>query len=115
MKKLILVGALLFVAQISAEENIKVEMQFENDQMKIMKIVLPSNQTVPLHRDEHNRVIVTLKGGKLKKVEQTGEVSTVDLETGKSYYLTPDVPGAMHTTTNISKNPVEIVVIEFKD
>ncbi|HSX04569.1 MAG TPA: hypothetical protein VLG76_07570 [Rhabdochlamydiaceae bacterium] len=118
MKKLFLFSICILscVSGLSAAAtDFPVEIQFENAEMKSYKITLPPNKTTGMHRDDHNRVLIALKGGKLKKVDQTGEVAILDLESGKSYYLTPDPPGALHTTTNISKNPIELIVVEFKE
>lgn len=107
------------LTQLSAKETEyslpQVELQFENEEMKILKMTLSPGQIVPMHRDDNYRVIVVLKGGKLEIIQKTGEHSFFELETGKSYYLEPDPPGALHSTANKSKNPIEIVVILFKE
>lgn len=92
-----------------------VEVQFENEEMKISKMSLPPEKQTKMHRDDLYRVLVTLKGDKLQIIDKSGSESSFTLESGKSYYLSPDSPGSMHATVNKSNEPIEIMVIEFKE
>ncbi|MGE3318026.1 MAG: hypothetical protein AB7I18_01910 [Candidatus Berkiella sp.] len=93
----------------------KRELQFENEKVKVWKTTIPPNDKLKMHRHDHARVIVGLQGGKLVKVEETGEKSDLVFETGKAYWFEKDPVGELHGDINLSTKPIEVMVIEFKD
>lgn len=93
----------------------KRELQFENEKVKVWKTTIPPNDKLKMHRHEHARVIVGLQGGKLERIEETGEKSDLVFETGKAYWLLADPKGQLHGDVNVSPKPVEVMVIEFKE
>lgn len=93
----------------------KKELQFENDKVKVWKTTIPPNDNLKMHRHDNARVIVGLKGGKLHRIEQTGQRSDLVFETGKAYWLEKDPIGQLHGDVNVSPEVVEVMVIEFKD
>ena len=46
--------------------------QFENDDVKVWKSVVVPHAPLTMHRHEHGRVIIALKGGTMKIVENSG-------------------------------------------
>ena len=107
----------IFTLQVSAEEVKKKThkvLQFDNDYVTVWKTVIMPDQPLKMHRHDCSRVIVTLKGGTLLRIEETGETSELVFEDGKSYWLPEDPPGTLHGDINISQEPVEVVVIEVK-
>jgi quercetin dioxygenase-like cupin family protein len=88
--------------------------QFENDSVAVWKTVIAPNQPLSMHRHEHGRVIVALKGGTLKIVPENGEPYTVTWETGNAYWLSPDPPGTMHGDVNEGADAIEVMVIEMR-
>ena len=88
--------------------------QFENEHVRVWKTVIMPNQPLNMHRHDCSRVIVGLKGGKLTKIEETGETSELVFETDKAYWLTEDLPGTQHADINESDEPIEVMVIEIK-
>lgn len=88
--------------------------QFENEQVKVWKTIIMPNQPLTMHRHDCARVIVGLKGGTLKKIEDTGEISDLVFETGKAYWLDEDLPNTLHGDVNESDEPIEVMVIEIK-
>ena len=46
--------------------------QFENDDVKVWKSIVVANAPLTMHRHEHGRVIIPLRGGTMKIVEQSG-------------------------------------------
>src|SRR5512135_3801018 len=66
---------------------------FENAEVKVWKSVVLPNNPLPLHRHEHPRVIVALKGGTMKVLEETGPSETHVWESGKAYWLPANAPG----------------------
>lgn len=89
--------------------------QFENELVRVWKTVIMPHQPLKMHRHDNSRVVVGIKGGTLKKIEATGEVSDLTFETGKAYFLTEDPPGTMHADVNESDEPIEVMVIEFNN
>jgi quercetin dioxygenase-like cupin family protein len=88
--------------------------QFENDSVAVWKTVIAPNQPLSMHRHDHGRVIVALKGGTLKIVPESGEPYTVTWETGNAYWLSPDAPGTMHGDVNEGTEAIEVMVIEMR-
>src|SRR6185503_4369167 len=66
---------------------------FENDQVKVWKTVIVPRSPLSMHRHEHGRTIVVLKGGSLTIQQDTGEKRTVEWKTGQAYWLDADPPG----------------------
>jgi beta-alanine degradation protein BauB len=88
--------------------------QLENESVKVWKSVIAPDQPLSMHRHEAGRVIVALKGGKLRIVQKTGESKEVEWETGKAYWLDADPPGTTHGDVNPGKEPIEVIVVELK-
>jgi beta-alanine degradation protein BauB len=119
MKHLLLAFLLITTPFLHSEKNAPQKgthriLQFENDLVKVWKTVIMPHQPLSMHRHDHDRVVVGIKGGVLKKIEQSGEVSDLILETGKAYWLTADPIGTLHADINESDEPIEVMVIEFK-
>jgi quercetin dioxygenase-like cupin family protein len=88
--------------------------QFENSAVTVWKTVLAPHQRLGLHRHEHGRVVVALKGGTLTIPQDDGGSHQLVLETGKAYWLDADPPGKLHGDDNDSDRPLEMMVIEMK-
>ena len=50
------------------------EPQFENNEVRVWKSIIQPNQPLSLHRHDHGRTIVALKGGTLDVVDPSGKV-----------------------------------------
>ena|SRR5215813_12946750 len=87
--------------------------QFENDSVRVWKSLIVPGQPLSLHRHEHGRVIVALRGGTLKIVKESGESRTVTWEAGRAYWLDADPPGERHGDTNDGPEPIEVMVVEM--
>ena len=88
---------------------------FENEEVKVWKTIIIPNSPLSMHRHEHGRTIVVLKGGMLTIQQDTGEKRTVDWKTGQAYWLDADPPGKkMHADINETKETIEVMVIEGK-
>ena len=88
---------------------------FENDQVKVWKTIIMPNSPLAMHRHEHGRTIVALKGGTLTIKKDTGESIKVVWETGKAYWLDADPPGdELHADINETTETIEVMVIENK-
>jgi quercetin dioxygenase-like cupin family protein len=88
---------------------------FENAQVRVWKTVLKPGEQIGMHRHEHGRVVVALKGGTLRIPQERGSSRDLVLETGKAYWLDADPPGQLHGDLNASASkPLELMVIEMQ-
>jgi hypothetical protein len=83
--------------------------------VKVWKSIILPNQPLTLHRHEHGRALIALKGGTLKVVDEAGKtVDTYVWEDGKAYWLDKDPPGKMHGDVNEGPGTVEVIVVELQ-
>ena len=107
----IAVGAL----QQQAAGGTRREPQFQNDQVEVWKSIIMPNQPLALHRHDHGRTIVALKGGTLDVVDAAGKtIKQMTWESGKAYWLGADPPGQQHGDLNKGKEPMEVIVVQLK-
>jgi hypothetical protein len=103
------VGALQQMSQTRREP------QFENDHVRVWKSIIQPNQPLAVHRHDHGRTIVALKGGALDVVDGTGKsLKTMNWETGKAYWLDADPSGEQHADLNRGASAIEVIVIEMR-
>ncbi len=102
-----------FSAQSTASHRVQ---QFENSRVNVWKtIIYPTmQQTIAMHRHNHDRVVVALTSGTLKVKNDKGKVHYLHLKKDKAYYLAKDVPNELHSDQNVSNNPIKVMVIELK-
>jgi hypothetical protein len=92
------------------------EPQFENGEVRVWKSIIMPNQPLALHRHDHGRTIVALKGGTLDVVDGKGAtLQKMVWESGKAYWLDADPPGTEHGDMNRGKEPMEVIVVELKN
>jgi hypothetical protein len=92
------------------------EPQFENNEVRVWKSIIMPNQPLSLHRHDHGRTIIALKGGTLDVVDAKGATTTkMTWESGKAYWLDADPPNAQHGDLNKGKEPMEVIVVELKN
>jgi hypothetical protein len=92
------------------------EPQFENGEVRVWKSIIMPNQPLALHRHDHGRTIVALKGGTLDVVDAQGKtMSKMTWETGKAYWLDADAPNTQHGDMNYGQEPIEVIVVELKN
>jgi hypothetical protein len=107
----VVVGAL----QQQAATGTRREPQFENSEVRVWKSIILPNQPLALHRHEHGRTIVALKGGTLDVVDGSGKtLKQMTWETGKAYWLDVDPAGQQHGDLNKGTQPIEVIVVEMK-
>jgi hypothetical protein len=91
------------------------EPQFENDEVRVWKSIVLPNQPLTLHRHDHGRTIVALKGGTMEVVDGKGVTKKkMPWETGKAYWLPVDPAGEEHADLNRGKEPIEVMVVEMR-
>ena len=87
--------------------------QFENEDVKVWKSVVYPNEPLIVHRHDHPRVIVALKGGTMEIVDQNGTRESHVWETGKAYWLPANPPSTRHADVNTGDQPIEVMVVEL--
>lgn len=91
------------------------EPQFDNEHVRVWKSIIMPNQPLALHRHDHGRTIVALKGGTLDVVDKDGKtMKQMVWETGKAYWLDADPPKEEHGDMNRTKEPIEVIVVEMR-
>ncbi|KTD44503.1 hypothetical protein [Legionella quateirensis] len=113
----VLFGLLMYpVTALYAEEQAtkRIE-QFTNNKVKVWQTIIypTSTKVLPMHRHDHERVLVALTDGVLKITNNKGAVHYLNLKKNKAYYLTQDVPGELHNDENMSNHPIKVMVIEL--
>lgn len=88
--------------------------QFDNEAVTVWKTILAPHEALGMHRHEHGRVVVALKGGTLALPQDDGTTKKLVLETGKAYWLPADPPGRLHGDDNRTGAPIEMMVVETK-
>jgi hypothetical protein len=88
--------------------------QFDNEDVKVWKSVVYPDAPLTMHRHDHPRVIIALKGGTMKIVEKAGGSESHSWETGHAYWLPANPPGTQHADVNAGKDPIEVMVAELE-
>jgi beta-alanine degradation protein BauB len=88
--------------------------QFENEDVKVWRSVVYPGAPLTMHRHDHPRVIVALKGGDMKIVEDSGKSEDHPWETGHAYWLPANPPNTQHADVNAGKEPIEVMVVELE-
>ncbi len=91
------------------------EPQFENEHVRVWKSIIMPSQPLALHRHDHGRTIVVLKGGTLDVVDGNGQtVKKLTWESGNAYWLDADPAGEQHGDLNRGDAPMEVMVVEMR-
>lgn len=90
-------------------KHLKVE--FENDQVRVIRAHIGPHEPSPLHAHTLNRVTVALTDQNMRAVNPDGTSRTIVHKAG---YVNWSVPGR-HSEENLSDAPFEGVVVEIKD
>ena len=90
------------------------EPQFENANVKVWKSIILPKQPLTMHRHEHGRALIALKGGTIDIVQKSGESEKHLWETGKAYWLDKDLPNTQHADVNNGTEPIEVIVVELQ-
>jgi len=110
MKKFLIL-ACLALTQI---QPLEYEVQFENDQVCVSRLVIEPKEEIGSHRDASPQVVVGLRGGTITRLEADGREVEVQFPTGKAVYRPVDPENELHKSVNRSNSPVEIIIIQMK-
>ena len=107
-------GVAIGALQQQAATGTRREPQFENEHVRVWKSIILPNQPLALHRHDHGRTIVALKGGTLDVVDGNGKtLQQMTWESGKAYWLGVDPAGQQHGDLNRGKETMEVIVVEL--
>lgn len=107
-------GVAATLAAQTAQSGTRREPQFENAHVKVWKSIIMPKQPLTMHRHEHPRALIALKGGAIDIVQKGGESQHVVWDSGKAYWLTEDNPGTTHADVNNGTEPIEVIVVELQ-
>lgn len=93
---------------------IESEVQFENEKVLVLKVMLKAHEEVGLHRDELPRVVVAMKGGTITRIEEDGSMKDIDFPKGEAVFLEADPPGQLHRGVNMTCKPMELIIVQLK-
>src|SRR5277367_6813710 len=88
--------------------------QFDNEDVKVWRSVVLPSQPLTMHRHEHPRVIIPLRGGLMKIVDQSGASESHQWDAGKAYWLPANPPNTRHADVNGGAEPIEVMVVELE-
>ena len=113
------VGALVLVGTVAVMRSQQTAQtqrfpQFENDDVRVWRSLVLLHSPLTMHRHDHPRVIIPLKGGTMKIVESGGASEDHVWEAGKAYWLPANPPGTQHADVNAGEQPIEVMVVELK-
>jgi uncharacterized RmlC-like cupin family protein len=83
---------------------------FENDQVRVVRVKIGPGETAPKHEHKLNRVVVYLTDQDFRVTNADGKVETPHHKAGDVGFS----GAATHTELNVSKKPFEVIVVELK-
>jgi hypothetical protein len=84
--------------------------EFENDQVRVVRVKAGPKETLPLHEHIVNRVSVLLTDQDFRITSADGTVQNPKRKAGEVAWGTP----AKHTEENLSDKPFETIMVELK-
>ncbi|ETO92392.1 hypothetical protein [Legionella oakridgensis] len=89
--------------------------QFANNEVTVWKTVIypASKQRLPMHRHEHDRVLIALTNGLLKITNNQGKTHYLKLKKDNAYYLKKDPANELHIDENMTNHLIKVMVVEL--
>ncbi|TAL65621.1 MAG: hypothetical protein EPN84_01140 [Legionella sp.] len=119
MKKyLSCIFTLAFSLGLAQAQNITARIpQFSNKKVTVWKTVIypEANQSLKMHRHDHDRVLVALTDGVLQVNDNQGKSHLLKFKKDRAYYLTKDKKGVLHNDVNLTKKPIRVMIIDLND
>ncbi|MBP9842316.1 MAG: hypothetical protein KBC64_07855 [Simkaniaceae bacterium] len=110
MKKVLSLACLIF----TQAQALEYEVQLENNQVCVSRVVIDPKEEIGLHRDALPQIVIGLRGGTITRLESDGREIDVNFPTGKAIYRPIDPEGELHKSVNKSDEPIEILIIQMK-
>ena len=87
------------------------KVEFENDQVRVIRAHMGPHESVPLHEHSLNRVTVFMTDQNILGTGPDGKTTTTVHKAGDAIWGTPNT----HKEQNLNDKPFEVVVVEIKD
>jgi hypothetical protein len=87
------------------------KVEFENDQVRVIRARLGPHESVPMHEHTLNRVAVFLTDQNIRSTTPDGKATVNQHKAGEVLWGTP----MKHMEENLNDSPFEIIVVEIKD
>lgn len=100
---------------LTQAQALEYEVQFENDQVCVSRVVIEPKEEIDLHRDAVPQVVVGLRGGTITRLEADGREVDVEFPTGKAVYRPVDPEDELHRSMNKSNASIEIIIVQLKN
>jgi quercetin dioxygenase-like cupin family protein len=86
------------------------KVEFDNDQVRVLRVIIGPHESTPAHEHNLNRVVVYLTNQDFRVTSTDGKVEHVTHNAGEVSWAGP----AAHKEENLSDKPFEVVVAELK-
>lgn len=86
------------------------QVEFENDQVRVVRVRIGPGETAPLHEHRVNRVAVFLTEQNFRVTSADGKVDMPKRKAGEAVWGTP----VKHEETNVGSSICEILMVELK-
>ena len=87
------------------------QLEFENAQVRVMRVKLAPKQIAPIHEYALNRLVVPITGENVREISPEGKASVAQHKPGDFTWYGP----SRQKLENLSDTPFEAVVVEFKN
>jgi hypothetical protein len=87
------------------------KVEFENDQVRVLRVKFGPHQGAPMHEHQLNRVVVYLTDQNTRLTSPEGKVETTAHKAGEYRWGGP----TKHKEENLLDTPFEGIVVEFKN
>lgn len=87
------------------------KLEFENSQVRVVRVKLAAHRQVPEHEHQLNRVVVYLTDQNASMTGPDGQTTTSRHKPGEVSWAGP----AKHREANLMDKPFEAIVVEFKN
>jgi quercetin dioxygenase-like cupin family protein len=84
--------------------------EFENPQVRVLRVKIEGHGVAPMHEHSVNRVTVFLTDQEFRVTDSHGKTDTVKHKAGDAVWGTPTT----HTEQNLSEQPFEVLAVELK-
>jgi uncharacterized RmlC-like cupin family protein len=85
--------------------------EFENSQVRVIRVRMPAGDGVPMHEHVLNRVMIYISDQNTRMTNADGTVAAAQHKAGEASWAGP----AKHKEQNVNDKPFEAVVVELKN
>lgn len=107
--------AFVLVIPLLTLRALDVEIQFENEKVRVLRVKMMPGEEIGLHRDTLPQIVVPLQGGVITRLEADGMVNEIQFPTGQAIFREVDPPDLFHRSVNCSAVPLELIIIQLKE